>query len=96
MGRVQIELERVISNWCDAEAGTYLPQDTLEGLWLTRFPVSPPYFPRGVVRLVNQIHGNDFFRNCGAARRIGPGFFAGGGGIQTVQDLNDFLNPCEP
>jgi hypothetical protein len=94
MGRVQIELERVISSWCDAEADTYQPQDKLEGLWLTKFPVSPPYNPRGVVRLVNKIHRNAFFRNCDAARNIGPGFFAGGA-IQTVQDLHDFLNPCD-
>lgn len=94
VSRVEIEVERIITGWCDAEAGSFRPQDSLEGLWLNRFPMSPPYNPRGIIRLVNRIHDNDFFRDCETARRIGPGFFVGGGGIQTVRDLNDFLTPC--
>jgi hypothetical protein len=95
MSRVTIELERVIDGWCDAEAGSYEPQTKLEGLWLRVHPVSPPYNPRGIVKLVNKIHDNSFFSECDSARNLGPGFFISGGAIQTVRDLHDFLTPCD-
>ena len=94
MGRVQDEMERVISSWCGAEGGTYGPEDTLKGLWMRKFPTTPKYSPTGINDLINEIRSNDFFGNCNPPH-IQFGSFATGGAIQKVGDLNTFLSPCE-
>lgn len=88
--RVQAEMERVISGWCDAEGGTYDAQSSLEGLWIGRYGPTLPYGSRGVPKLVNRIRDNQFFGRC----QVREGMFMPGGGIQTVGDLHFFLSPC--
>ena len=88
--RVQVEVERVMTSWCDAEPGTYNAQKPLEGLWLDRFGTSSPYVPRGIVKLVNKIRDNQYFEDC----NVSEGLFMPGGGVQTVGDLTFFLGPC--
>lgn len=95
MSRVQVELEHVIDKWCNAEAGSYNSQTVLQGLWRRQFPTTPAYNPHGITKLTAAIGDNQLFKNCEAARNIGPGSFLPGGAIQTVGDLNDFLTPCE-
>ena len=94
MSTVESELERVIDGWCDAEAGSYTKQTGLQGLWRRKFPTTPAYNPHGLTKLISGIGDNELFRNCDAAKQIGPGFFLPGGAIQTVGDLADFLTPC--
>lgn len=88
--KVQIEVERVITSWCDAEPGTYTAKKPLEGLWLDKFGTSSPYVPRGVVKLVNKIRDNQFFEDCS----VSEGLFMPGGDVQTVGDLTFVLTPC--
>lgn len=95
MSRVQVELERVISGWCDVEANSYTAQAGLPSLWRRKYPTTPSYNPQGITKLVAEIGNNSLFKNCSAAKNIGPGYFLPGGAIQTVGDLNDFLTPCE-
>lgn len=94
MGKVQDEMERVISSWCDAEGGTYGSEDTLKGLWMRKFPTTPKYSPTGINDLINKIRSNEFFGNCNPPH-IQFGSFATGGAIQKVGDLNTYLGPCE-
>jgi hypothetical protein len=94
MTQLESAIVRVLENWCEAEAGSYDGQTTLRNLWTRRHPVSPPYEKNGVPKLVGDIHEDSFLSNCDAAQSIGVGFFLPGGGIQTVGDLHDFLNPC--
>jgi len=94
MSRAEIELERVIDTWCEAEAGTYDSQNGLEELWVRKHQISPPYNPRGIIKLISTIRDNELFGRCDTARRIGRGHFVTGGAIQKVGDLNDFLGGC--
>ena len=94
MGRVQTELERVIDKWCQAEATSYGPTNTLKGLWMRKHPTSPKYDPKGIRNLIDEIHNNEFFNQCNPPH-IEIGSFTTGGAIQTVAQLSSFLDPCE-
>ena len=94
VGKVRIEMERVITKWCDVEA----PFDDavqLRDLWMRRFPTTPKYHPTGVNKLITRIHENELFGKC-KPPHIKPGSFIDGGAIQKVGDLHNFLSPCEP
>lgn len=94
MGKVRVEMERVITKWCDVEA----PFDDavqLKDLWMRRFPTTPKYHPTGINKLIGRIHENELFGKC-KPPHIEPDSFIDGGAIQKVGDLHNFLNPCEP
>ena len=95
MGKVQIEMEKVISSWCGAEAGTYTAEDELKGIWIDHNGTALKYRPKGINKLIKKIHENEFFAKCDPPD-IKFGSFVEGGAIQKVSDLHDFLNPCEP
>ncbi len=94
MAVVYDELERVISKWSEVEAASFQRTDTLENIWMRKHPVSPPYNPRGIAKLVSTLHNDHFFGPCPSAQLLEPGYFVSGDGLKTVNDLNDFLYPC--
>lgn len=95
MGKVRVEMEHVLDNWLQVEAGTYNDEDKLKSLWLGRFPTTPKYRPTGINKLIKRIQENQFFNDC-KPQHIVFGSFDDGGAIQKVSDLQNFLNPCEP
>jgi hypothetical protein len=94
VGKVRIEMEHVITKWCDVEAPF---DDTvkLRDLWMRRFPTTPKYRWTGINRLITRIRENELFGQCNPPH-IKPGSFVEGGAIQKVGDLHNFLSPCEP
>lgn len=94
MNQLEIAVERVLDDWSGAEGGTYESNTALRSIWLRNHPVSPPFDSGGAPQLVTTLHNDSFLRHCPAAREISVGFFVTGGGIQTVGDLFQFLNPC--
>jgi hypothetical protein len=94
MGKVRIEMERVLTKWCDVEA-PFDDAKKLKDLWMRRFPTTPKYRPKGINRLIKRIHENELFGKCDPPH-IEPGSFVDGGAIQKVGDLHNFLTPCEP
>ena len=94
MGKVRIEMERVIAKWCDVEA-PFNDEVKLKDLWMRRHPTTPKYQPTGINRLITHIKGNELFGKC-KPPHIKPGSFVDGGAIQKVGDLHSYLNPCEP
>lgn len=94
VGKVRIEMERVITKWCEVEA-PFEDAVKLKDLWMRRFPTTPKYRPTGINRLITRIHENELFGQCNPPH-IKPGSFVEGGAIQSVGDLNNFLSPCEP
>jgi hypothetical protein len=90
---LQARIEQVIDDWCSAEAGSYDADTALKSLWMRIHPVSPPYESSGAPQLLGKIHST--FADCPAALEISIGYFVTGGAIQKVQDLYEFLNPCD-
>src|SRR5215218_7091432 len=85
-------LTGIINEWCGAEAASYRHHSTLKSLWLRSHPVSPPYNPDGVTQLLTLLRKNQYFTQNKHLGQLRLGYFTSGGGIQTVEDLHDFLN----
>ena len=94
MTKVRIEMERVLTKWCDVEA-PFEDAVKLKDLWMRKFPTTPKYRPKGINRLITRIEENELFGKC-KPPHIKPGSFVDGGAIQKVGDLHNFLTPCEP
>lgn len=94
MSQVMTQIANVIKQWVDQEENSYGSDSLFETLWMNKHGVAIKYNPDGISRLVNKIQHNQFFKNCPQAAILDDGFFVPGGKIQSVRNLENFLDDC--
>jgi hypothetical protein len=82
---------QVVDRWSGVEVGTFQRGLSFSGLWVQRHPLTTPYNPVGIDRLINELRGNTFFKNHPRVGQLKRGQFISGGGIQTEGNLYDFF-----
>jgi len=92
MNPVEHHLILAFFRWTGLKPPSYGPDTRLAGMWLR--VSSAPYLWTGVTALVKELYRDPFFQECPRAHELTPGMFSDGGGIQTVSDLDAFLQPC--
>jgi hypothetical protein len=81
----------VVDRWSGVEVGTFQRGLSFSGLWVQRHPLTTPYNPVGIDRLINELRSNNFFRKHPRVGELKRGQFIPGGGIQTEGNLYDFF-----
>ena len=92
MDPLLVHLEAAIYRWCRVPP-PYGPGRRLVDLWVRGMGTAVAYYPVGVDRLISNLYQDPGFNMCPRAQQLTRNVFLPGGLI-TVGQLYNFLDPC--